>query len=77
MLMFGSDASTCAATSRGVSRNNEVTATPSRRDITGLASALRSWGRVKDQSGSFPHSNEVPSTQMQCRITASFRATAA
>lgn len=33
-------------------------------------------GRVEDQAGSLPHSNEVPSTRMQCRMTGSFRATA-
>nr|WP_241651248.1 hypothetical protein [Sinirhodobacter populi] len=47
-------------------------------DITGLASALRSrgWTLMGYAGISLPHSNEVPSTQMQWGMTASFRATA-
>ncbi len=60
------------------SRNNDVTATTVPADIAGLASGLQSRGRVKRKSCRhlFPHSKTVPSTQIQWRIAASFRATA-
>lgn len=78
MMMFGSDASTCGALcgrncqqpkQRG-HRNHRPGGTSQVQDSPAIS------GRVSYQVGSLPHWNEVPSIQMQCRITASLRATA-
>lgn len=68
MLMFGSGASTYATTvPKGVSRNNEVTATtvPAGHHRSGFSPAILGWLWDDQVDIFFPHSNEVPSTQMQ------------
>ncbi len=78
MMMSGSDASTCWAECgrAAASRLNEVVAT------TVPAGHRRPGEPSQEQSAhhqaalGWLHSNEVPSTQMQCRITAIFRAMA-
>ena len=78
MMMSGSGASTCAAACgpAATSRLTEVTTTTvpaGHRQPGGPDQELAGL----DQAGvACPQSNDVPSTQMQCRITAIFRATA-
>jgi len=78
MMMSGSDASNCGSECgrAAASRLSEVVTTPSQRDIAGPANQARNF-QVRDQVGfAWPHSKEVPSTQMQWRMTAIFRAMA-
>jgi hypothetical protein len=78
MMMSGSGASTCAAVygRAATSRLTEVTTTTvpaGHRQPGGPDQELAGL----DQAGfACPQSNDVPSTQMQCRITAIFRAMA-
>lgn len=57
-------------------RNNEVAATAVPAGHDRSWTALRFRIKLSSQAGSLTHCNEVPSVQMQCRMTASFRATA-
>jgi len=78
MMMSGSDASTCGAECgrAAASRFNEVVTTtvPAGHRRPGESSQERS--EHHQVAFDWPHSNEVPSTQMQWRITAIFRAMA-
>jgi hypothetical protein len=78
MMMSGSDASTSAAeySQAATSRMNEVATTPSQRDIASPADRTRNFKKSDQASFAWPHSNDVPSTQMQWRITAILRAMA-
>ena len=76
MMMSGSDASTCGARlfepqpiERG-HRNHRPGGTSQAQGSPAIS------GKDRDQAGSLPHRNEVPSIQMRCRMTASLRATA-
>ena len=79
MMMSGSDASSYAAEcgQAAASRFTEVVATtvPAGHRRLGPNRA-RNCLTVGQTSFGWPHSNEVPSTQMQWRITAIFRAIA-
>lgn len=77
MMMFGSDASTCGARlfepqpiERG-HRNHRPGGTSQAQGSPAISGGVR-----EDQTGSLPHWKVVPSIQMQCRMTASLRATA-
>ena len=77
MMMSGSGASTCAAEygQAATSRMNEVATTPSQRDIASPADRARNL-KIGQAAFAWPQSNEVPSTQMQWRMTAILRAMA-
>ena len=77
MMMSGPGASTCATTygRAAASRINEVATTTVPADIAGPVNRVRILAR-DHAAFALPHSNEVPSTQMQWRITAIFRAMA-
>lgn len=79
MMIFGSDASTCGALcGRNCQQPKQRGHHNHRPGGTSQAnSALRFRVKVDERSGRFlPHWNDVPSIQMQCRMTANFRATA-
>lgn len=78
MMMSGSDASTSAAeySQAATSRMNEVATTPSQRDIASPADRTRNFTKSDQASFARPQSNDVPSTQMQCKTTAILRAMA-
>ena len=80
MMMIGCDASSTAAKYglAAFSRNTEVIPPPSRRGHRRLlVGGRRTVGICSDQAAlAWPHSNVVPSTQMQCKMTASLRAIA-
>src|SRR4029079_14411699 len=78
MMMSGSDASTCPAEcgQAAASRLTEVVTTTVPAGHRQLASRARNC-QVNDQTAfGWPHSKEVPSTQMQWRTTAILRAIA-
>ena len=60
----------------GRSRLNEVTSTTVPTDHHGSDFSPAILGGFNGQAGALPHSNSVPSTQIQWRMIASFRATA-
>ena len=81
MIVFGAGASTYAAKFKvfAFSRLTEVTVTTVPAGTpTGAADAAGPDHRMPDQAARIfvPHSNSVPSIQMQCRMTAILRATA-
>ena len=82
MMVSGVDASMCATTSDTcVSRMTEVAVTTVPAGTSGRVEYRCDTDRNDDQTdeiiaGSLPHSNSVPSVQIQCRMTASLRASA-
>ena len=80
MIVFGVGASTCATECEKLafSRLTEVTDTTVPAGATTGAADAAGRIRVFCQAACFsvPHSNSVPSVQMQCRMTAILRATA-
>ncbi len=75
MIVCGAGASTCAAAceQRAASRLTEVAITTVPAGTS--TNAAERAGRISSAqaAGCAPHSNEVPSVQMQCRMTAILR----
>lgn len=76
MLMSGSSASTCASTflRRQPNQRGHRNTVPAGHHRPAVSPAIS--GVVHSTGAALPHSNTVPSIQMQCRMTASFLATA-